>query len=277
MGRDAKRAKQARRDQRRRVSAPRSGAPVPAFPEKEMLRLAKAWDRAIDLGLMASGQDVKYHFDPDGGVLSVAEGKSGQVLANGEWLTPAVAERLRAQMPLLAEVVTFYERNQIDGRGLGGAPEDGVSALAVPGPTGPAPAVDERALHRAQAATEDLIAQGLVKEGSGAMVTPFPQVRFRCWSGDGRRRLGVVPVHRARGVGPRAVRYVDVGHVVPLAGGQVPLAARPFEDLQHLTALVSQGCGHHGPVDLTLFSADEFGRRSGRRVRRYGRARGPGL
>ncbi|GAB2520736.1 hypothetical protein GCM10026982_54610 [Nocardiopsis aegyptia] len=172
MGRDAKRAKQARRDQRRRASTPRSGSTVPAFPEKEMLRLAKAWDRAITLGLMASGQDVKYHFDPDGGVLPVAEGKSGQVLANGERLTPAVTERLRAQMPLLAEMVTFYERGQISGRGLAGAPEDGVSALGAPRAAAPVPAVDERALQRAQEATSDLIAQGRVSDGAGAMVTP---------------------------------------------------------------------------------------------------------
>ncbi|MBB5491509.1 hypothetical protein [Nocardiopsis metallicus] len=172
MGRDAKRAKQARRDKRRRQSAPTPTEPVPAFPEKEMLRLGKTWDRAIDLGLMASGQDVKYHFAPDGGVLSVAEGKSGQVLANGERLTPAVAERLRAQMPLLAEVVTFYERNQIDNLGLGGAPQDGLSALPVPRSAGPVPAMDERALRRVQAATEELVAQGLVKEGAGMIVTP---------------------------------------------------------------------------------------------------------
>jgi hypothetical protein len=32
--------------------------------------------------------------------------------------------------------------------------------------------VDEQALHRAQAATEDLIVQGLVKEGAGATGVP---------------------------------------------------------------------------------------------------------
>ncbi|OKI23011.1 hypothetical protein A6A08_18065 [Nocardiopsis sp. TSRI0078] len=137
-----------------------------------MARLAKAWDRAIALGLMDSGQDVKYHFAPDAGVLSVAESKSGQVLANGERLTPAVADRLRAQMPLLAEMVTFYERGQISGRGLVGAPEDGVSALGAPRTAAPVPAVDETALQRVQEATQDLIAQGRVSDGAGAMVTP---------------------------------------------------------------------------------------------------------
>ncbi len=34
-------------------------------------------------------------------MLSVAVGRSGQVLANGERLTPSAAERLREEMPLL--------------------------------------------------------------------------------------------------------------------------------------------------------------------------------
>ncbi|WP_372405301.1 hypothetical protein [Streptomyces luteireticuli] len=44
-------------------------------------------------------------------------GKSGQALANGERLTPSVAERLRREMPFLAPMVTFYENNQGSGTG----------------------------------------------------------------------------------------------------------------------------------------------------------------
>ncbi|WP_327180819.1 hypothetical protein [Streptomyces sp. NBC_01334] len=51
---------------------------------------------------------------------------------SGERLTPAVAERLRAEMPLLAGMVTFYENNQLAGRCLDGAPEDGVIPRAPP-------------------------------------------------------------------------------------------------------------------------------------------------
>ncbi|MFF3787239.1 hypothetical protein [Streptomyces sp. NPDC001933] len=84
-----------------------------------MERVLRAWDRAVDTGLMEGGTETKYHFTPDGEVLSVAVGRSGQVLANGERLTPSVAERLRMEMPLLTGMVTFYENNQLAGRGLG--------------------------------------------------------------------------------------------------------------------------------------------------------------
>ncbi|GAA0417741.1 hypothetical protein [Streptomyces luteireticuli] len=66
---------------------------------------------------MEDGAETKYHFTPDGKVLSVAVGKSWQALANGERLTPSVAERLRREMPLLAPMVTFYENNQGSGTG----------------------------------------------------------------------------------------------------------------------------------------------------------------
>ncbi|UKZ02701.1 hypothetical protein BOQ63_000780 (plasmid) [Streptomyces viridifaciens] len=56
---------------------------------------------------MDDDAETKYHFAPDGEVLSVAVGKSAQVLANGERLTPSVAERLRRELPLLAHMVTF--------------------------------------------------------------------------------------------------------------------------------------------------------------------------
>lgn len=141
MGRDAKRAKQARRDKRRRKDGLGLDGVPPIF-RAEFARVAAAWDRAIDAGLMADGTETKYHFTPDGGVLSVAEGRSGQVLVNGERLTPSVGERLREQMPLLAPMVTFYENNQFAGRGLAGAPEDGVMPLAPP--RGPDPMPTDR-------------------------------------------------------------------------------------------------------------------------------------
>ncbi|WP_338675978.1 hypothetical protein V1460_25640 [Streptomyces sp. SCSIO 30461] len=174
MGRDAKRAKQARRDKRRRKDGLGLDGVPPIF-RAEFVRVAAAWDRAIDAGLMTDGAETKYHFTPDGGVLSVAEGRSGQVLVNGERLTPSVAERLREQMPLLAPMVTFYENNQLAGRGLAGAPEDGVMPLAPPHGPDPMPTLDEEALAQAQAATAVLVRQGKVAEPVGAMVIPAPR------------------------------------------------------------------------------------------------------
>ncbi|MEU2856676.1 hypothetical protein [Streptomyces syringium] len=172
MGRDAKRAKQARRDKRRREADGRD-AGIPPFPEAEIERIWHAWNRAIDSGLMEDGAETKYHFTPDGKVLSVAVGRSGQVLANGERLTPSVAERLRREMPFLAPMVTFYENNQAAGRGLEGAPGDGVFPLPgyAPGP-GPGPALDTDALEEARQATGALVRAGKVAEGVGAMVVP---------------------------------------------------------------------------------------------------------
>ncbi|MFD8887542.1 hypothetical protein ACFV0H_34400 [Streptomyces erythrochromogenes] len=145
---------------------------VPAFPAAEMDRIGRLWDRAIEAGLMASGAETKYHFTPDGKVLSVAVGRSGQLLANGERLTPSFAERLRGQMPFLAQMVTFYENNQAAGRGLDGGPEDGVSILPPPPAREPLPPVDERALAQAKAATMALVRQGKVTNEVQAMVIP---------------------------------------------------------------------------------------------------------
>ncbi|WAP58174.1 hypothetical protein [Streptomyces sp. S465] len=94
------------------------------------------------------------------------------MLANGERLTPSVAERLRTEMPLLAGMVTFYENIQLAGRGLDGAPEDGVMTLVLPSGPDPMPPLDEKALADAQAATAVLVRQGKVSEPAGAMVIP---------------------------------------------------------------------------------------------------------
>ncbi|MEV0581184.1 hypothetical protein [Streptomyces sp. NPDC050392] len=166
MGRTKK--KRAARDARRQPGARPLSAPP--FPQAEVERVMRLWDRAVDAGLMASGTDVKYHLGPDGTVLSVAIGRSGQVLANGERLTPSAAERLREEMPLLAGMVTYYESNQLAGRGLDGAPDDGV--MPLPGGPDPMPPLDEEALADAQAATAVLVRQGKVAEPVGAMVIP---------------------------------------------------------------------------------------------------------
>ncbi|WP_413804717.1 hypothetical protein [Streptomyces sp. OE57] len=75
-------------------------------------------------------------------------------------------------MPLLAGMVTFYENNQLAGRGLEGAPEDGVTSLAPPPGPDPMPPLNEQALAEAQAATAMLVRQGKVAEPVGAMVIP---------------------------------------------------------------------------------------------------------
>lgn len=170
MGRNAKRAKQARRDKRKRAAD--GAGEVPPWFEAAMKERWEAWNRAIDAGLMEEGAETKYHSTPDGKVLSVAVGKSSQILANGERLTPSFAEQLRREMPFLAPMVTFYENNQAAGRGLEGGPEDGVTMLEPPGPAEALPPVDEAALARARAATEALVRQGKVAEAVGAMVIP---------------------------------------------------------------------------------------------------------
>ncbi|MFD0077317.1 hypothetical protein ACFVIY_33290 [Streptomyces sp. NPDC127166] len=94
------------------------------------------------------------------------------MLTNGERLTPSVVERPRMEMPLPAGMATFHENDQLAGRGLDGAPEDGVMPLpAAPAPE-PMPALDEKALADAQAATAVLVRQGKASEPVGAMVIP---------------------------------------------------------------------------------------------------------
>jgi hypothetical protein len=70
-------------DPRRR---PGPGRPRPKSlrsPRRISFAWGNAWDRAIEAGLMGGGVETKYHFTPDGKVLSVAVGKSGQALADG--------------------------------------------------------------------------------------------------------------------------------------------------------------------------------------------------
>lgn len=98
----------------------------------------EAWNRAIAAGLMEEGAETKYRFTPHGKVLSVAVGKSGQILANGERLAPSFAEQLRGEMPFLDGMVTFYENNQAASCGLEGGTEDGVAALEPPPAAGAA-------------------------------------------------------------------------------------------------------------------------------------------
>ncbi|MCL6732571.1 hypothetical protein [Streptomyces neyagawaensis] len=71
------------------------------------------------------------------------------MLANGERPTPSVAERLREEMPPLAGMAPFYENNQLVGRGLDGAPQDGVIPPLPPTGPEPMPAVGEEALAEA--------------------------------------------------------------------------------------------------------------------------------
>ncbi|MGK5639792.1 hypothetical protein ACSNOK_15980 [Streptomyces sp. URMC 126] len=142
---------------------------MPPFPEAEIERIWHAWNRASGAGLMEDGAETKYHFTPDGKVLSVAVGKSGQVQANDERLTPSVAERLRHEMPFLAPMVNFYENNQAAGRGLEGAPADGMMPMVPPRGPDAMPPVDPAAMGRAREATNALVRAGKVAEGAGAM------------------------------------------------------------------------------------------------------------
>jgi hypothetical protein len=105
MGRDAKRAKQQRRDKRKRSEAPDSFGPV-----SELERLKPAWDEAVRAGLMEDGNDVSYHKLPKGGgVLSTAIGLDGQVLVDGRELTAGWAAELRRTKPAFAGLVDIYE------------------------------------------------------------------------------------------------------------------------------------------------------------------------
>ncbi|MFI5867313.1 hypothetical protein [Streptomyces sp. NPDC051546] len=168
MGRTKK--KRATRDARRQPGARQRTAPP--YPQAEIERVMRLWERAIDSGLIDGATEAKYHLGPDGTVLSVAVGRSGQVLANGERLTPSAAERLRKEMPRLAGIVTFYESNQRAGLGLQGAPEEGMVRLPQTAAPDPMPPLDKKALADAEAATAVLVLQGKVTEPVGAMVIP---------------------------------------------------------------------------------------------------------
>lgn len=115
-------------NRKRRVRRP--GA-VPTFPEGAALRVMKAYDQAVAEGLMAEGEEVRYHLVGEQ-VLGVALSVSGDVLANGRVLTEEWALELCRRLPTLVSVVSFYADNQAEGRGLDGGPEDGVSMLGNP-------------------------------------------------------------------------------------------------------------------------------------------------
>nr|WP_192964717.1 hypothetical protein [Streptomyces venezuelae] len=104
MGRDAKRAKQARRDKRRRQDFT-----PPPFPEDEMKRLKVEWDAAVAMGLMLDGTEVNYRATAKGDVLSDAVGADGQMLVDGQELTPEWAAELRRTKPLFAGLIDTYD------------------------------------------------------------------------------------------------------------------------------------------------------------------------
>jgi hypothetical protein len=106
MGRDARRAKQARRDKRKRLEAVGSGDFAPI---SELERLAGAWDEAVRTGLMEDGNDVSYHRLSKGRVISTAIGLDGQVLVDGRELTAAWADELRRSKPAFAGLVDIFE------------------------------------------------------------------------------------------------------------------------------------------------------------------------
>lgn len=113
MGRDAKRAKQQRRDRRKRLDPPRSSIEVGSStyrPASELERLQLAWDEAVRTGLMEDGCDVSYHRLPKGGgILSTAIGLDGQVLVDGRELTAEWATELRRRKPAFAGLIDIYE------------------------------------------------------------------------------------------------------------------------------------------------------------------------
>jgi hypothetical protein len=106
MGRDAKRAKQARRDKRKRLEPPQHSITV---GPSELERLAEAWDEAVRAGLMEDGCDVSYHRLSRGRVISTAVGLDGQVLVDGRELTAAWADELRRSKPAFAGLIDIFE------------------------------------------------------------------------------------------------------------------------------------------------------------------------
>ncbi|MEU3060531.1 hypothetical protein AB0P12_28690 [Streptomyces subrutilus] len=67
---------------------------------------------------------IRYYWSRDGRLLYVTTARDdGRFVANHRFLTPEWAERLRREIPLLADLVTRYEANQEAGRG-----HEGISA-----------------------------------------------------------------------------------------------------------------------------------------------------
>ncbi|MER7761857.1 hypothetical protein [Streptomyces sp. NPDC097619] len=66
---------------------------------------------------------IRYFWSPDGHLLYVTTARDdGRFVVNHGFLTPEWADRLRRELPRLADLVTLYERNQEAGRGHEGAP-----------------------------------------------------------------------------------------------------------------------------------------------------------
>ncbi|MFH8760389.1 hypothetical protein [Streptomyces atroolivaceus] len=61
-----------------------------------MERILRGWDRAVGTGLMGSGTGTKYHFTPDGEVLSPAVGRRERVPAAGFCAVPRRPKRRSA-------------------------------------------------------------------------------------------------------------------------------------------------------------------------------------
>ncbi|MGX1972350.1 hypothetical protein [Streptomyces kronopolitis] len=131
-----------------------------------------AWERAVDNGLMDEGAETTYHCTPDGKLLSIAVGKTGQILVNGEQLTPRVAHRLRGEMPFLAQLITLYEEAQAAQlqRRTDNVDTHGISLLHRPSGPDPLLRVVPAAVHlRATQAAE---ARSSAREGAGAAAIP---------------------------------------------------------------------------------------------------------
>ncbi|GLW19921.1 hypothetical protein Stsp01_66640 [Streptomyces sp. NBRC 13847] len=84
---------------------------APTVPDSDFRRIGEAWNRAIDIGLVDESAKAQYHCTPDGKLLPFALDKTGQIVVDGEQLTPRVANRLRGEVPLLAQLVSLYREN----------------------------------------------------------------------------------------------------------------------------------------------------------------------
>ncbi|MFD8789757.1 hypothetical protein [Streptomyces vinaceus] len=66
---------------------------------------------------------IRYFWSQDGYLMYVTTARDdGRFVVNHDFLTPEWADRLRRDLPRLADLVTLYEKNQEEGRGHEGAP-----------------------------------------------------------------------------------------------------------------------------------------------------------